>query len=89
MVAYITYNIQEAHIVAGRLKHEGIAAFVYQQAGAGALGIHIGNLGEVRVLVRPRDYDKALEVLYPEAPDELPEDLDRIIYDDQEDNEDE
>jgi hypothetical protein len=56
MIVYITHNAPEAHVVAGRLETEGIPAMVYYEAGAGALGIHIGSLGEVKVLVHPGNY---------------------------------
>ena len=83
MVVYITYNIYEAQIVGGRLEAEGIPNLIYQEAGASAMGIHIGRLGEVRVLVRPEDYDAAQALLLPpDEPDSLPDDVDRIIFDD-------
>lgn len=86
MVVFITHNLQEAHITAGRLEYEGIPVFVYQQAGAGALGIHIGNLGEIRILVNPSDYERALDILEPETLDELADNVDRIIYEEEEDD---
>ncbi len=85
MVVYLTYNVYEAHIVAGRLESEGIPATVYQAAGANAIGIHIGPLGEVKVLVRPKDYDEAMAILFPEEPEQLMDDNDRIIFDDDDD----
>lgn len=87
MVAYVTYNFHEAHIVAGRLQSEDIAAMVHQQAGANAMGIHIGRLGEIRVLVHPQNYDLALSILYPEDPDALPDDVDQIIFGGENDDE--
>lgn len=80
MVVYVTYNVMEAHIVAGRLQNEGIPALVHQEAGASAMGIHIGGLGEVKVLVHPPDYDLALDILDPDEPDSLSDDNDRIIF---------
>lgn len=88
MVVYTTYHIHEAQIVAGRLESEGITALVHQQAGASAIGIHIGRLGEIAVLVHPDSYAQAHDILYPEARDELPDDVDRIIFGG-EDNDDE
>ena len=85
MVVWVTYAPHEAQIVAGRLRSEGIQALVHQQAGAGAMGIHIGQLGEVRVLVQPDDYETALTILNPEAPQPLPRDRSRIIFDDADD----
>ncbi len=87
MVAYVTYNFHEAHIIAGRLQSEDIAAMVHQQAGANAMGIHIGRLGEIRVLVHPKDYDLALNILYPEEADALPDDVNQIIFGDEDDDE--
>jgi hypothetical protein len=84
MVAYVTYNFHEAHIIAGRLQSEDIDALVNQQPGANAMGIHIGSLGEIRVLVRAADYDMALAILYPDEPESLVDDVDRIIFDDDE-----
>jgi hypothetical protein len=84
MVVYITYNFLEAQIVAGRLESEGVQALVYQEPGANAIGIRIGRMGEVKVLVRPDDYDTAEAILFPDEPDNLPDDTDRIIFDDDE-----
>lgn len=82
MVVYITYNFLEAQIVAGRLESDGIQALVHQEPGANAIGIRIGRMGEVKVLVRAEDYDTAETLLYYEEPDTLPDDTDRIIFDD-------
>jgi hypothetical protein len=87
MVVYTTYNVHEAHIVAGRLHSEGLAAMVHQQAGASAMGIHIGALGEIHVLVNPADFEHALAILEPDEPDELPADTDRTVYGDLDDDE--
>ena len=81
MVAWVTYALHEAQIVAGRLHSEGIQALVHQQAGASAMGIHIGQLGEVSVLVHPRDYETALAILTPDSTKHLPQDNSRIIFD--------
>ncbi len=89
MIVYTTHNPEEAHIVAGRLKHEGIMAMVDHAIGARSIGITIGSMGEVRVLVHPKDYDTAMTVLDPDNPgfDELPDTTDRIIYHIDEDDE--
>lgn len=87
MIVYITYNFLEAQIVAGRLESEGIQALVHQEAGASAIGIRIGRMGEVKVLVRPVDYDAAEAILFPDVPDALPDDVDRIIFDDDDEDE--
>jgi hypothetical protein len=80
LVVYSTHNLNEAYIVAGRLKVEGIQSLVHRQVGAGALGITIGALGEVQVLVKPADYDHALNILDPDDPDMLPDNTDDIHY---------
>ena len=81
IVVYVTNDITVAHIVAGRLKHEGIHAIIDHMAGRDAIGITIGVMGEVRVLVHPQDYDDALDILEPEDPPELADDNDQIIFD--------
>lgn len=82
MVAWVTNAPQEAQIIAGKLQFEGIQTLLHRQAGAGAMGIHIGQLGEVRVLVHPSDYDIALAILNPATPSSLPQDNSNIIFDD-------
>jgi hypothetical protein len=80
MVVYVTHNVPEAHIVAGRLESEGIPAMVHQVPGASALGIHIGSLGEITVLVREADYSRAMMILDPDTPDLLTDSSDDMIY---------
>jgi len=80
MVVYVTHIPTDAHIVMGRLHSEGIAAIIEREIGAGALGITIGNLGEVRVLVNPEDYEQALAILEPPEPDALPPTTDKYTY---------
>lgn len=80
MIVYTTHNVPAAYIVAGRLESEGIAALVYQEPGASALGIHIGSLGEVKVLVNPHNYEQALSILEPELPDALPDAAGDVSY---------
>lgn len=86
MIVYVTHDLSEAHIVAGRLKSEGMMAIVDHMAGRSAIGISIGNWGEVRVLVHPNDYELAESILFPDLPDELEEQTDDIIYYWQEDD---
>ena len=86
MVVYTTNNSTEAHIVAGRLQSEGIGAWVHQEPFGSAMGITVGMLGEVRVLVSAQEYDHAIAVLDDDAP-ELPDDIDQIIFDEDEDAE--
>ncbi|MCY3946637.1 MAG: DUF2007 domain-containing protein [Anaerolineaceae bacterium] len=82
MVAWVTNAPQEAQIVAGKLQFEGIQTLLHRQAGASAMGIHIGQLGEVRVLVHPSDYEFALAILNPGNPPSLPPDGSNIIFED-------
>jgi hypothetical protein len=76
IAVYTAHNIPEAQIVAGRLQHEGIPAFVHYPVGGMAMGI---NLGEIMVLVHPDQYDLASTILFPNDPDELPDSVDAII----------
>jgi len=90
MVVYTTYSLPEGYIVAGRLESEGIPAMVHQMPGANALGIRVGNLGEITVLVRDDDYWRALMILEPDSPVLLPDGDDDIInieFDEEEDDE--
>jgi len=71
IAVYITHNEQEAHIIAGKLGTYDIPAMIHQEAGAAAIGITLGNLGEVKVLVAPTDYERAAEILYPATADQI------------------
>ncbi len=63
IAVYITHNLPEAHIVIGRLRAHDIPAMLHQEAGATALGITYGNLGEIKILVSPADFDYAVALL--------------------------
>lgn len=82
MSVFITHDLQEAHIIAGKLKANDIPAMVHTQPGASAIGITIGSLGEIKVLVDSVDYDNALDILYPEDAVALEDTTDemRIIW---------
>ncbi len=67
VAVYITHNLPEAHIVFGKLRAHEIPAMIHQEAGATALGITLGNLGEVKVLVAPDDHDAAAALLFEQA----------------------
>lgn len=74
MVALSTYNIAEAQVVSGRLESEGIKSWIHQESVGKSMGIQIGPLGEIRVLVHPDDYDRAIAILdsdpeYPQLED--------------------
>lgn len=91
MVVLVTYNLMEAQVAAGRLKTEGIPAMVVPVAGANAMGLHVGVMGEVKVLVHPTHYEQALVILEPEesgAP-ELPDNTDYVLFDDDDGDDDE
>ncbi len=79
-IVFETHNSAEAHVIAGRLDASNIPAIVHQEAGGRALGITVGRLGEVKVLVHPDDYDRALAILEPDEPGELPDSTGTIIY---------
>jgi hypothetical protein len=71
LTVYVTDNTADAHIVAGRLQHEGIPSWVNEPIGRSALMLTVGSLGEVTVLVRPEDYERALAVLAEDVTPEL------------------
>lgn len=63
MAVHRTYDPAEAHIIAGRLQHEGIPSWIYQDTLGKTIGLRIGPLGEVFVLVRPDVYEEAKAIL--------------------------
>lgn len=64
MVVYETYDEVDAHIVRGRLKSEDIPAFVQKKESYGStLGLSVGDMGRVVVLVSPRHYQRAVDLL--------------------------
>jgi hypothetical protein len=77
---YITHNLQEAHIVAGRLGAHDILSMIHTVPGASAIGITIGNLGEINILIHPYDYDKASDILFPEDANQLEDNTDKVQY---------
>ncbi len=78
IAAYITHNLQEAHILLGKLQAHDVPAMIHQEAGATALGITLGNLGEVKILVAPADYDRAIAILDTEIDDQIEASNDKI-----------
>ncbi len=78
IAVYITHNLQEAHIVVGKLQANNVPAMIHQEAGATALGITLGNLGEIKVLVSPDEYERAAALLYPDEKDEIEANNDKI-----------
>lgn len=89
LVVYTTAVLPEAHIIAGRLRSEGIEPYIHTQPGASAMGITLGTFGGISVLVRPADYDAAMHILHAAADDAdtLPDTTDEqtIIWDDDDD----
>ena len=78
IAVYITHNLQEAHIVFGKLQANDVPAMIHQEAGATALGITLGNLGEIKILVAPADFNRAGALLYPDVNDEIEANNDNI-----------
>lgn len=76
MIVYTTAFINEAHVIAGRLEHEGIPCWIHQPVGGQAFGFTVGSLGTINVLVHPKNYDAAYAILYDDAEEnagELPD----------------
>ncbi len=71
MAIYITHNLQEAHIMAGKLKAHDLPCHIHQEAGATALGITLGNLGEIKILVDPEDFERAEALLFPDSHNQI------------------
>ncbi|MCY4062843.1 MAG: DUF2007 domain-containing protein [Chloroflexi bacterium] len=78
VAVYITHNLPEAHIILGKLRVHDIPAMIHQEAGATAIGITLGNLGEIKILVSPADYDRAAALLFPEDAEQIEAINDRI-----------
>ncbi len=74
----MTHNTSEAHIVAGRLRSEGIPTQILTYAGGAALGITVGVFGEVRLLVPADEAERARAIL--ESVAELLADNAQVIY---------
>jgi len=52
-----------AHIIVGRLAAEGIPARLSYEAAGAIYAITVDGLGEVRVVVPAREWDRAQEIL--------------------------
>ena len=78
IAAYITHSLPEAHILLGKLQAHDVPAMLHQEAGATALGITLGNLGEIKILVTPADYDRAVALLMPQERDEIEPDNSKL-----------
>lgn len=77
---YITHDLQEAHIIAGKLRTYDIDSMIHTVPGASAIGITIGNLGEINILIHPSDYDRAHDILFPEDVNQLEGNTDKVQY---------
>lgn len=86
-IVYTTHSYEEAHIIAGRLDHEGIQSAIQRESAAGALGITYGKIGEVNVIVRAEDYEIAYQILFPDEPPELEDHNQNIEFHSGEDDE--
>ncbi len=85
LVVYQSYDSMDAHIVKGRLEHEGVPAMILSDPFGNAMGIHIGAIGIFRVLVAPKDFATAEAILAVNADDDDVHTLtdgDMIIIDD-------
>lgn len=78
IAVFITHNLPEAHIIVGKLESCDIPAMIHQEAGASAIGITLGNLGEIKILVSPADYERALDLVQPADNDLLEASSDKI-----------
>ena len=78
IAVYITHNVPEAHIIVGRLRASDIPAMIHQEAGASAIGLTLGNLGEVKILVSPADYEGAAALLRGDRAEPIEANNDRI-----------
>lgn len=89
IAVYITHNLPEAHIILGKLEAHQVPAMIHQEAGATALGITFGNLGEIKILVSPSDYKRAEALLFAESQDEIEASNRKIqvIWDEDDDDE--
>jgi len=77
---YITHSLQEAHIISGKLQTFDVPSMVHTVPGASAMGITIGNLGEIKVLIHPNDYDNAEKILFGNDSQQLEENTDKVQY---------
>jgi hypothetical protein len=77
---FITHDLQEAYIIAGRLKADNIPSMINTVPGASALGITIGSLGEIKILIHSDDYDKAYDILFPDTSNQLEDNTDKVQY---------
>lgn len=77
---FVTHNLQEAHIISGKLQTFDVPAMVHTVPGASAIGITVGNLGEIKVLIHPNDYDKASNILFGTDVDQLESSTDKTQY---------
>lgn len=71
IAVYVTHNLPEAHIIVGKLRAYDISSMIHQEAGAAAIGITLGNLGEIKVLVSPADSERAANLLFPPTGEQI------------------
>ncbi len=74
-VVYQASSMPEAAIIVGRLESEEIPATIVHEPVGTAMGIQFGALGQIRVIVRESDHQRALAI------------LDQIYVEDDEDDE--
>lgn len=85
---FLTHDLQEAHIIAGKLQTYDIQSMILTVPGASALGITLGNLGEIKVLVHSEVYDRAYDILFPDEQNLIEDSTDYLSYHLQDDGED-
>jgi hypothetical protein len=60
-------GMMEAEILKSKLESFDIPCVLKFETAGRLLGITMDGLGEVRVMVSPEDYDKALEIIHSEG----------------------
>ncbi len=59
---YTTYDESEATIIRGFLENEGISCRI-ESSRISQIPVSIGNIGEIKILVHPEDFDKAARAM--------------------------
>lgn len=62
MDVFTTNDESEAAIIKGLFETEGVPCKV-ESLGVPQLPVSVGNLGRIKIMVRPRDFDKAGKIL--------------------------
>ena len=78
IVVAVSHSLAEAHILAGKLAAHDLPSMIHQEAGAAAIGITLGNLGEIKLLVAASDVERARAILYQDEPDQIEASSDKV-----------